>query len=54
MIPMQERNLRERKRIRKAELLKRIADNTGMPGIAVTRTWFCHQILPSRSAAHVR
>jgi hypothetical protein len=54
MILMQERNLRQRKRISKAELLKHVADNSGEPGIAVTGTRFCHQILLSRSAAHGR
>jgi hypothetical protein len=54
MIPMQERNFRQRKRIRKAELLKHVADNSGKPGIAGAGTRFSHQILPPRSAAHGR
>jgi hypothetical protein len=48
---MQERNLRQRKRIREAELLKHLADNRGKPGIAGTGTRFSHQILLSRPAA---
>jgi hypothetical protein len=54
MIPMQERNLRQRKRIRKAELLKHVAYISDKHGIASAGTRFCHLVLPSRPAAHGR
>jgi hypothetical protein len=54
MIPMQERNLRQRKRIRKAELHKHVAHNSDKHGIASVGTRFRHLILLSRSAAHGR
>ena len=46
MIPMQDRNLRDRERICNAELLKHVTDSRGRTGIAGTDTLFSHQILP--------
>jgi hypothetical protein len=54
MIPMQDRDIRQRKRICKAELLKRVTHSKGKTDIAATATWFSHQILLSRLAAHGR
>ena len=51
MTLVQNRDLRQRKRICKAELLKHVTHSKGKTGIAA---WFSHQILLSRLAAHGR
>jgi hypothetical protein len=54
MTLLQNRDLRQRKRICKAELLKHVTHSKGKTGIAGTATWFSHQVLLSRLAAHGR
>jgi hypothetical protein len=54
MTLLQNRDLRQRKRIGNAELLKHVTHSKGKTGVAGTATWFSHQILLSRLAAHGR
>ena len=46
---MQDRNRRQRGRIRKTVALKHVTDTEGRTGIAGTATLFSHQVLPSKS-----